>query len=289
MDIDSIARHKELFDNRPRNSEAPPTVEQLMSMFNLYVLVHNIALCVAFLRLHAFCSAGCISDHKIKAEVDSAIAYLDQEVDTLSITLEAPKYNAIRNLGLPWVMTVEQVRDWQAAAASLRVAAKRAIVQDLMNDAYALAERVGKLTPQFAHVVNDQVYHPNLAKKNLLRETENEQLTKEVVTLCATMAGVANLHTGWRLKPPFKDDPAYLEKRSFCDSAFAAGKQALILVAAVKILDMGDTPLAQMEAQGLLVKRRGELPPPLVERLSMVAKLKGGGGGSASSAKDGKE
>ena len=108
--------------------------------------------------------------------------------------------------------------------------------------------------------------------KNLLRGSENDQLTTYVLSLCAAMSAVSVAHAGWNLLPQLSEDAAYADRTNMCKPAYTSGKQAIIVIAAVIIIENCDCTDPVTAAILFLAKRRLDLPAPLVAILSDIAK-----------------
>ena len=79
-------------------------------------------------------------------------------------------------------------------------------------------------------------------------------------------------HAGWNLLPQSSEDAAYTDRTHMCKSAYASGKQALIVIAAVTLIENCDCAAPATAATLLLAKWRLDLPAPLVGILSDIAK-----------------
>jgi hypothetical protein len=251
----------------------PPSLPQAFAMLDLRLCIHEVALSIAFLKSHAFGSGGCLLDRKIKPEVDAAVAFLDDLLATFATKLSDSVCNGVKQLRLPWTFTVEDCENFLVAATLFSLVAKRFILLALMDSAFNLAESVSSHTPLFSHIVTASVYHSKLAQKSLLKGQENERLTSETLALFVAMGLVAQVHQEWHMQPPLAEDVELAEKRAFCDSAFRVAKQALIIIAAVTVLETKKPDQSGQEAENLLKKRKAELPAPLIELLQKFVEI----------------
>lgn len=259
-----------LFRIAPSNANV--TVRHVLLMMELFCMVHAVSANIGFLRAHAFGRMGCLKDNRLKDEVTVAIKAMDDEASDLHNLLRNKEFETIDQGGLPWVLTVAEAKNWAKAVMRFSPWAKRMCVSMMLDDNYSMAESVSKDTPQFSHVVTETAYHPNLAKRNLLRPAQNDRLQAGCVALCNSMKATAAAHASWGLEPRFEEDSDFTERRAFCTSAYNGGKSALIVIAAVKVLEvgMGDDASTKKAAAGMLEKRKAHLPPPILAKLCEI-------------------
>ncbi len=252
------------------------SVSQAMRVLGMFCLVQSIALAIGFLKMNAFAAkSGCLVEHKLKPEIDAALAYMDAELHELAELLAQPETIEMEGMDLPLTFTVSDASVWVKAAKLFASSAKRGCVVAMLEDSYALAEAVSHDTPVSTHVVTDKSYHPKLANKFLLCKRTNDKLSLETVALSHSMRAVQCLHSDWRLEPPFEQDPEFAEKRAYCLSAFSEAKKAMMLIAAVSIMEdsSGDKAKLASQANTLLAKHKSQLPASIVERLNLIGGL----------------
>jgi hypothetical protein len=252
------------------------SVSQAMRVLGMLCLVQSIALAIGFLKIHAFTAkSGCLLEHQLKPEIDEALTYMDAELHELAKLLAQPETIEMEGMDLPLTFTISDASVWVKAAKLFASSAKRGCVVAMLEDSYALAEAVSHDTPVSTHVVTDKSYHPKLANKFLLCKRTNDKLSLETVALSHSMRAVQCLHSDWRLEPHFEQDPEFAEKRAYCLSAFSEAKKAMMLIAAVSIMEdsSGDKAKLASQATGLLAKHKSQLPASIVERLNLMGGL----------------
>ncbi len=250
------------------------SVSQAMRVLGMFCLVQSIALAIGYLKMNGFAAkSGYMLDHTLKREVDAALAYMDVKLHELAELLAQPETIEMEGMDLPLTFTVSDASVWVRAAKLFASSAKRGCVVAMLEDSYALAESVSKYTPVSTHVVTDKSYHPKLARKFLLCTRTDDKLSLETVALSHSMRAVQCLHFDWRLEPPFEQDPEFAEKRAYCQSTFTEAKKALVIIAAVVLIEESSGDKGKLAATALLAKRKDQLPATIVERLSCIAGL----------------
>ena len=249
-----------------------PLRSAVFDMLTLYMVLHEIALGISFVKSMALTSA-CLHNHKLKPEVEAAMERLGEDLGYVQDMIKDDRFQVIASAPAKWRFSIEQASLWSSSACFVFGRLKRHTIGIVVDNTFNVAEKLSKLTPAFLHVVTDKVYHPKLAKKQLLNFTGKDKLSEECVMLCGAMAHCASTHEDWELKPPLKEDIEYAEKLQFCDSAFKSAKQALVLITAVAILDKKSSDDTQKEARDFLERKRSVLPLSLLQLLEAFGKM----------------
>ena len=252
------------------SSAAPlPSLPHALAMLQASSGIYVIFLAIGFFKLHG--SASHIHQHRLRTTTASAVARLDETTRQTLLLLESPVFDEVEQAGARWLLSVTDMKNILVTASAFCTSIKKSLVRMLIEDASSIAESVSACTPQYAHVVSGNTYHPKLAKKALAQYTSKAKLTAETVALCGAMTATAQIDDKWALQPPMREDPDLTESLSFCSSIYQAAKAALTIIAAVTIIETKKGDDAKNDAKAILSKKKAELQPCLVELLEVVA------------------
>ena len=149
------------------DSDEAPSDEDLLAMMDLYAHLNEVALCVAYLQVHAFGKSSCVVNHAVKDDVQLVISRLCQVITEANSLLRADAY---RNIAATanWVITTDRAEEWLRCAAVYAHVAKFEVVGRVLEECQATAKTIGKCLPSYSHFINDEVYHARMAKKQWL-------------------------------------------------------------------------------------------------------------------------
>ena len=175
-------------------SDASISKNDAMSMFAMYVLLHETAGAVTFLQTLFLPSAPSnVENHVLSTDVIKALDFVGGKVAAATAACETAEQTPT----LPWLLTVQQAKSWCAAVSIVLVQIKRAAFAQCVADVNDLAEQLVKHTPKFGHCVNDATYVKTLAKRHLLECPTRDKLsteTVEFVEIYAAVAAIAPAH-----------------------------------------------------------------------------------------------
>ena len=171
---------------------------------------------------------------------------------------------------LDWKLLPKQGTLWWASVAVYLQEAKQVVVDLVLDDAFVCAQCVGNALPAYSHIASEEAYHPKLAKKVLLDEFDSEKFTGYSIQLFKIMGHVGAVHKSFNLHGVLDKDERFSERISACSSTYKSAKQALFVVAAVKICETmkGEE---QANAATTMLPRKPFLPKALAEVLDKKA------------------
>lgn len=252
--------------------------EMLAHLLEAYGIVHEVLVAFAFMRTTAFAEdASCVAGHKVRPELSNAVSFLVQGVDRLAKHLSHERFLGVVALRLPCVIPPERLLEWSKAASSVIPLVKKAVVTCIVENSYDLAQRVTKLTPQYAHIAGPKDYHPKLSKKHLAGYSGKDQLSEGSVMLCQALMHATELHRAWGMSPPLSDDPDYSEQLKSANSAYQEAKKALVVIAAATILECSAREDARKQQASSILSRKKQLPTSMVVALERIVGASSGG------------
>jgi len=251
------------------DDDASISKNDAMSMFAMYVVLHEIAGALTFLHTLFLPSAPSnVENHVLSSVVIKALDFVGAKVAAAPAACEA----ADQTSTLPWLLTVQQAKSWCAAVSIALVQIKRAAFAQCVADVNDLSEQLVKHTPKFGHCVNDATYVKTLAKRHLLECPTKDKLGTETVELWKSLQQLQQLHSGFGLEPPLREDPTCREVVENADTAFSHAKQCVAVMAACNVIQELAGPEKYIHAKQLLDTKRGVLPKTVVTELEALAK-----------------
>ena len=148
------------------DSDEAPSDEDLLAMMDLYAHLNEVALCVAYLQVHAFGKSSCVVNNAVKDDVQLVISRLCQVIADANSLLRGGAYSNIAKLN--WVITTDRAEEWLRCAAVYAHVAKLEVVGRVLEECQAAAKTIGKSLPSYSHIINDEVYHAKMAKTQWL-------------------------------------------------------------------------------------------------------------------------
>jgi hypothetical protein len=248
-----------------------PSWNLTLYVLELFTDMHEVALTIGWLKQFALQDKQALANHRLKCEVEGAVKHLDNNLDSARAALMDDVFTEIAKVELPWSVGIDDARGWVGAAVTLSCKIKRWLVTVLLDDTQNMAEQLSKSTPTYEHVVSKNHYHRKLAKKQLIDPAKDEQLAGDSAALCLSMQNVSATHVKFGLTPALKEDVGLAEKIAFCQSIYTKAREAVMVIAAVRISETMTGKEACDEAKDMLGRRRSTLPQPLVAVLDDIA------------------
>ncbi len=125
-----------------------------------------------------------------------------------------------------------------------------------------MSKAVEKMTPKYDHYLNDDHFAKNLVTRHLLKGADS--LAKESVALYQCIFQVGKLQSKFEVE---RLEDVHKESLQAANSIFMAGKRAVTVQTACRVVLQKSGEQQMHEARKLLDKKRADLPKSLVEQL----------------------
>ena len=249
--------------------------DEICAMLDLVNHLHKAASASLFLGNELNEVASAIAQHKVRADLKTALDVMGQACAEASERMEADR-NMVNCLeALPtavWRMNVGQLRSWFSVAKSVVAEIYGRMLGALVADGHSLAQQVEKHTPKYDHFLNDKVMITGLVRKHLLKNKGVEVLWGEIVALFQVTASIADFAAKAGLPDPKAEGATHAEAMEFIGLAYAEAKKTLQATAGARIcIDCTGAEQAS-QAEGYLKKPNLVLPKALRNALEAASK-----------------
>lgn len=242
----------------------------------VYMRVHYVTTCIAWLGTACGGKSGCISNNMVKAEIEVVLGILTTSVaDGLQLLVDYEElWPAFDKLPSKLAYTASRIHGWLSQVrVELRSMADW-VVQQMVDTATHFTKIVQSRVPAFEHYLNDEKMLVKLVKTKLLHYGARDALTADSVVLWKLLNDIGRFREKFASVPTSSDDDPYQEALADGTTTFKAAKRAMTIIAACNAVFAmtGDEQRAECSK---LASKGAELPTPLLDAVRTCAARRG--------------
>lgn len=207
-------------------------------VLSLYTDMHHIATCLAWISVSCPSHAACLVNNTLKKELESAIDVIETHTTTAKQTIDDFDAEFGIDRAMPGMLKypINVCRMWVHNVSATNKILRKNILRSIAYGINSLTKMVEAHTPKYNHFLNDQQCSAKLARSKLLAFASKEVLTKETVSLFHSLAEFSRMKTKYSFErtedAEATEEDEFHETRSCANSAFAASKLAVSIIAA---------------------------------------------------------
>jgi hypothetical protein len=219
-----------------------------------------------------------VREYKVRPNIVKAMQVCTDTAAGVFKTLADPlfKQRFFEN-DLETVVARDTLATWCGLVSDLLLNVKVEVCKLVAIGLDPLNDMVRQHVPHYDHIVNDNVYSKELAKKVILQHPFTEALAHEVEVLYGAIFDLSKLVKSWAIEDCLEHDESWLAARENCTKRHNEGKQFLKVRAACAVVQTksGQT---QVDEAKPLVEKKGTLPETLEKALNSAIACNGGAG-----------
>ena len=248
--------------------------QELLILLKMLRPASKIGMAVAYVSRYATGSdaSACVANHRIKEDIELAVAFIKTNASEASKFLEAQQYGDTSTLkGLPLLFSESTLSKWSLGVQGALVGHCRVFMKALIEDLEGLANEVAEATPRVSHICNDTAYHAALCKKHILGWPSRKQMNEKSVQLSSARTEATRLWTRWQLGGDINTDAEFSPNLVVINDSYENAKSCLRITAGLSVL-LEQKGEEQVNRAGVLVAGYGnQMPKALLEALKPIA------------------
>ena len=170
---------------------------------------------------------------------------------------------------MPLCWSMERAKEWFDDALGRVASLRQLLLNACIDELVAVAFDLEKVTPAYDHVVSDDRFVLNLAKKHLVQSATRKRHAELTIQVAAGAAWVSSHFVAWQLGEDILSDENVGERVTTANKILKQAQLAAKVVGAVALLADTQRPDREQKAAKYL-SQKDNLPKALIAALEKV-------------------